>query len=237
MKLTRLAALCTALLIPAVSQAQQASQRTFLNNGATSGAAVGAGATVLLVSTLREWCDGTCEDGMTGGGMVMAMAGGALIGATVGWLADRDADNEGITGKRAHFRIGPTFAQSWYRSADAEGSYQTKGVSAILEASPHVRFTTEYGYAGATIPGGPRLGGSLAETVGVRIPVSKIGVELVAGLVGEQVEGHAPHIRTIFGSDVIVPLTKHFVVAPGVRMTGGGDSRNVSAGLSLQYRF
>lgn len=230
MRLTSIVTLCIALSIPAVSRAQDASQRTFLNNGAVSGAALGAGSAILMVSTMRSWCDRGCEDSLTRGGMTMAVTGTALIGAAVGWLADRDADRSGIAGGRAHLRIGPTF--SWYQSAAAEGSTQVAGLSTTLEASPHVRFTTEYGHSTGAI------GASLAQTIGVRVPVWKqVGVELVGGIVGQQVQDHAPRVRGIYGGDVTLAVARHFVIAPGVRVTGGGGARNLSTGLALQYRF
>jgi hypothetical protein len=156
-----------------------------------------------------------------------------VIGGLMGWIADQDADHAGVAGKRAHLRIGPTFSQTWYQPA-AEGAVRTQSIAAVLEASPHLRFTTEYGLSG-TKP--EPIGASFSQTIGVNVPISKIGVELVAGLVGQQMVGQAPQVRAIYGGDVIVPVTRHFVIAPGVRTTGGGDTRNISTGLSLQYRF
>lgn len=97
------------------------------------------------------------------------------------------------------------------------------------------------------------MGSSLSETVGVRIPVSKIGIELVGGLIGQQaakrdyydagrtqykvLKFEAPYFRYVYGGDVTVPVMTNVVIAPGVRWTSGGNSHTFRSGVAVQYRF
>ena len=283
MRLIPIGAICIALLVPTASLAQQ--QRhddgDLFRSGPAVGTAIGAIGAVTMVSMLGSWCDLGCENDMTAGGMFMIAGTGAAIGAAVGWIADRDARRFPSAGRRARVRFGPTLSQTWYRESTVDGSYMTRGLSFTIEASPHVRFQTEYSHAGTemrpssgSVPssildhvvetsdrgaGYSRaifsrwMGSSLSETVGVRIPVSKIGIELVGGLIGQQVakrdyydagpaqykvlKFEAPYFRYIYGGDVTIPVMNNLVITPGVRWTSGGDSRTFRSGVAVQYRF
>lgn len=282
MTLIRTGAICMALLVPAASFGQQATHDNDpFRSGASYGTAVGAAGAVLLVSQLRSWCDLGCEDDMTAGGMLMVAGTGAAIGAVVGWIADRDARAYPSSGRRSHVRFGPALSQTWYRESNITGDYMTRGVSFTLEASPHIRFQTEYSHAGSELrpssgavpasildhvveasdrgAGYSRavfsrwLGSSLSETVGVRIPVSKVGIELIGGLMGQQIakrdyydaspgqykvlQFESPYLRYIYGGDVTIPIVPNVVIAPGVRWTSGGESRTFRSGIAVQYRF
>ena len=275
-------ALCIALAVPTSSFAQQQQDdRDRFRNGPAAGAAAGAIGAVTMVSMLSSWCDLGCENDMTAGGMLMVAGMGAAIGAAAGWIADVDGRRFPTAGRRAHVRFGPTLSQTWYRESTIDGTYLTRGLSFTLEASPHVRFQTEYSHAGAelrppsgSVPAsildhvvetGDRgagysraifsrwMGSSLSETIGVRIPVSKMGIELVGGMIGQQVakrdyydagrgqykvlKFEAPYLRYIYGGDMTIPVMKNVVIAPGVRWTSGGDSRTFRSGVALQYRF
>jgi len=278
MRLIRTGVICMALLAPRASMAQQSNDPS--RSGAAYGAGIGAAGAVLMVGTLWSWCDLGCENDMPYGALLGVAATGAAIGAAVGLIADRDA-RDIPRGQRAHVRFGPTLSQAWYREASINGSYVTRGLAFTLEASPHIRFQTEYSHAGSELrppPGsvpasildhviatGDRgagysravfsrwIGSSLSETIGVRIPVSKIGVELAGGLISQQTASRdyydagpgqykvlkfaSPYLRYVYGGDVTIPVMKHVMIAPGVRWTSGGDSRTMRTGVAIQYRF
>lgn len=281
MRRIRIGATCAVLLVPAVSVAQQAPRDHLLKNGAVAGSAIGAAAAVTFASLQTSWCGVGCENDMPGVALLMVAGTGAAIGAAVGWIADRDAARIAGTGRRWHVRLGPTASQAWYREPGLDGTFPTRGASLTLEASPHVRFQTEYLHAGADLmpPQGQvpasildhvvpaanrnagysraifsrRLGGALAETIGVRLPVPKVGIELVGGILGQQIERRdyydagsgqykvlnfqSPFLRWIYGADLTIPVARHIVISPGIRATSGGESRAVRAGLGVQYRF
>lgn len=123
MKPIRIGALCVALLIPAVSFAQQQQDdRNLFRSGPAAGAAAGAIGAVTMVSMLWSWCDLGCENDMPAGAMLGVAGVGAAIGAAAGWMADVDGRRFPTTGRRAHVRFGPTLSQTWYRESTVDGA-------------------------------------------------------------------------------------------------------------------
>jgi hypothetical protein len=284
MNLIRNLVCLAALVTPALATAQPA-QDDPLRHGAAYGAAIGAAATTALANQLVRWCRTGCE---ADGSMMMAVLPGAAIGALVGWIADKDAGPTRRVGQRFHARLGSTVMQTWYDSPGIEGTYSAGGVAATMQPSPHVTFAIEYRRADVELRPAPgvvpqhildnvipapnrsagwtrapysrRLGGTLTELVGGRLPAfGPVSVELVGGVSVQQAENldyfdaepgqnaargtykvlnfQTPSVGYVYGTNVEIAAWRHLVVVPALRVTQTSGARQLSAGAGLQWRF
>ena len=234
MRLFNIGVVCAALLIPRISAAQaQAHDDDPVRHGAAWGAAIGAAGMMALARQSVDWCGIGCE---ADGSEIIALLPGALIGALVGWIADKDAGKTQREGQRFHARIGPTVMHSWFDSPMSDGTYPSAGISATFQPSPHVTISAEYRHARAEFRPAPgavpqrildnvvaassrvagwarapysrQVGATLTEMAGGRLPsFGRVSVEILGGFFVQ--EGESRNYYDAWYGPTTVPGNYH----------------------------
>ena len=205
MRLFNIGVVCAALLIPRISAAQaQAHDDDPVRHGAAWGAAIGAAGMMALARQSVDWCGIGCE---ADGSEIIALLPGALIGALVGWIADKDAGKTRREGQRFHARIGPTVMHSWFDSPMSDGTYPSAGISATFRAVEILsgffvrrRVRPSYydaWYGPTTVPG-------------------KLNCARASG---------RTELGYVYGSNVEIELTRNLMLVPALRATHARGAR------------